>query len=403
MSEVHSSAGAVRPRSIVGRSLDFWCLGGASVALWAVMVTGQLVRDRLHVVQEHFLQVGTLTAILSIFCNYPHFVISYRFGYGRGPRFMLKHWFSLLLVPVGLIALYAVAYFDFYAHIGDWRSVVLANRVFSALHLSFRLGTLPNLGTELQSLSVWIMYLTVGWHYSKQVFGCLMVYANYDGYPLSPGQRRLIKAALFSVAFFNFFYLSVYANQGSNDPLIQAYFFNVPLVALGLPDALIPITGVLVAVLTGLAIWRVGIRNWRTHGKRPSVNFLVTAIAYYIWWIPIVRQPEFYFMVVPFFHSLQYLPFAFRMEIPQVKRNRWFETNVSLRVALLIFAGFAAFELVPALLDSGLSTAWFQDGPFFMIAFLVFINVHHFFIDSVVWKFDQPEVRRNLLAPSINR
>ncbi len=391
-----SSEAGTRPRSIVGRSLDFWCLGGASIVLWAVMVTGQLVRAQLPLIQEHFLQVGMVTAILSIFCNYPHFVISYRFGYGRGPGFVLKHWFSLIFVPLSLAALYGVAYFEYYARIGDWRSVALVNRVFSALQLSFRLGTLPNLGTELLSLSIWVMYLTVGWHYSKQVFGCLMVYAKFDGYPLSLGQRSLLKYALFSVAFFNFFYLSVYATQGSTDPMIQAYFFNVPLVALGLPEILIPITGSLVALFTGLVVWRVGIGNWRAHGKRPSLNFLITFASYYIWWIPIVRQPEFYFMVVPFFHSLQYLPFAYRMEIPKVRRDRWFQANVSLRVALLIFAGFAAFELVPSLLDTGLRTSWMLDGPFFMIAFLVFINVHHFFIDSVVWKLEQPEVRASL-------
>ena len=68
-----------------------------------------------------------------------------------------------------------------------------------------------------------------------------------------------------------------------------------------------------------------------------------------------------------------------------------------MRLALLLLIGFCAFELVPNLLDNAFQTEWYLKTWFFMIAFAVFINVHHFFIDSVVWKFNQAEIRKSLL------
>ena len=81
----------------------------------------------------------------------------------------------------------------------------------------------------------------------------------------------------------------------------------------------------------------------------------------------------------------------------KLKRNQWFNLNRSLRLGLLLFVGFCAFELIPSSLDRALETTWYLKTWFFMIAFAVFINVHHFFIDSVVWKFNQTEIRDSLL------
>ncbi len=66
-------------------------------------------------------------------------------------------------------------------------------------------------------------------------------------------------------------------------------------------------------------------------------------------------------------------------------------------MALLLVVGFLAFELGPNILDNGPETPWELKAWFFLFAFVVFLNVHHFFIDSVVWKFKQSEVRDNLL------
>ena len=39
---------------------------------------------------------------------------------------------------------------------------------------------------------------------------------------------------------------------------------------------------------------------------------LVPVIALYVWWMPQTRQYEFYFLLTPLFHSLQYLAFVYK-------------------------------------------------------------------------------------------
>jgi hypothetical protein len=386
-----------RRQAVSTRFVDFWLLGGASIVLWGVMLIGQYFRESSEAIESHFVQVGAFFSMMSIFCNHPHFMISYRFGYGRGWKFIRQHWFKLILVPLGLIAMYAIAYINYNAQISETPLVIAANHLFEKMGWAFRLGTLNNLGTEILSLSVLLMYMTVGWHYSKQVFGCIMVYARYDQYPISRFQRALLKLNLFGIAFLNFFYISIYAPEYHSASLAQNFFFNIPLISLGLPKFLIPLSAVWVGVSAVATIALIFYSNFKLHKRRPSLNLIVPWIAFHIWWIPLLRLPEYYFLAVPFFHSLQYLPFAYRLESPKIKNGKFRELNLSLRLAALLFIGFCAFELVPSLLDKGLETTWFLKTWFFMIAFAVFINVHHFFIDSVVWKFDQSDIKGNLL------
>jgi len=139
------------------------------------------------------------------------------------------------------------------------------------------------------------------------------------------------------------------------------------------------------------------LRNRVIHKKWPSANFLVAWVALHFWWLPILRQPEYNMLVVPFFHSLQYLPFAYRLEKSTMKPGNWYHVRATVRVMLILLAGFVAFEGLPSFLDvtiapNAISLPWF-----FVGCFSVFINIHHFFIDSVVWKFNQKEVARGIL------
>lgn len=385
-------------RAVSTRFADFWLMGGASILLWLILCIAQPFRYESEIIQGRFLQMGAVFSVMTIFCNHPHFMITYKIGYGRGVRFVFKHWFTLLVVPLALALLYGVAYVKFNSQISDRHSVAVFNSIMAKVGLGFRFGTLANLGTELLSFSILIMNLTVGWHYSKQVFGCTMVYARYDSYPIDAIQRALIKASLFSVAFFNFFYLAIYAPEYNSNAIKEAYFFNIPLVPLGLPTALIPISGVICAILALAVLVGVFYANYRRTKRWPSPNLLVAWIAFYVWWIPFVRQTEFYFLAIPFFHSLQYLPFAYRLETHKDTGGKWESVRTSIRLAILLLIGWSAFEMVPSLLDEWLGTKWFVDCQFFMIAFAIFINVHHFFIDSVVWKFSQKEIRSGLFG-----
>jgi hypothetical protein len=383
-------------RELTTRFLDFWLLGGASIVVWFAMMIGEQFRQNHATVQQHFLQVAATFSLLSLVCNHPHFMISYRMGYGRGWPFVFRHWFALLLVPALLVLLFAAAFFSFQINIDQIPSIVFLNETLAKTGTSFRVGLLPNLGTELLSLSVWLMYLTVGWHYSKQVFGCIMVYSHFDRYHFKPWQKNLLKLNLYSIALFSFFYLNIYWQNTSHIPG-QTQFFNVPIMTLGLPEQILVWAGGFVALCSIGCLAGIFLRNYLRNKELPSVNLLVPWVAFHIWWIPLVYQKEFYFMMVPFFHSLQYLPFSYRMELGKVKKNAFFHTNLSLRILTLLIIGFLAFEQVPTWIDTWLDTKQHQSAMFFMVAFMVFINVHHFFIDSIAWRFDQADLRKNLL------
>jgi hypothetical protein len=73
---------------------------------------------------------------------------------------------------------------------------------------------------------------------------------------------------------------------------------------------------------------------------------------------------------------------------------------ISGQIITLVLVGFLAFDLLPGALDANLHTSINFNCLFFTIAAVVFINVHHFFIDSTIWKMDQKQVRDGLFGNS---
>lgn len=361
---------------LIGANQDFWFLGGASILVWFAMFFGQMFRGDVVSIEQHFVQVIAAFGLLSLVCNYPHFIISYRFGYGRGWKFIAQHWLSLIVVPGLMIGFYVCAYLNFDYDLGEEYS---------------------NLGSEILKGSIWAMYLTVGWHYSKQVFGCMMVYAKFDNYKLSRNQRRIIKVNVYSLATTNFlfFLASVYSAPDSN-------FFGLHLTSIDFPEVVRSAAEVF-TILTGLAVvYFIFLKNYRESKVLPSLNLVVPWFAFYVWWLPFAKQPEYYFYAVPFFHSLQYLPFAYRLQTGGNSKNKFHlkRAGHGLQIAILLLVSSFAFEFIPLYLDKNLETSQHQVEWFFFISFAVFINIHHFFIDSVTWKFNQSEVQTGLFGRS---
>jgi hypothetical protein len=388
----------IRGRSLLNPVTDFWLLGGASILVWFTLVMSGFVRET-PAVGQRVMQLGMVFSFLALLCNHPHFMVSYRIAYGRGMRFILEKWFPLLFIPGTMIAAYWAAYLFFDTKISENDFVIHLNSVFEWTGITFRLGLQSGLGTEILGLGAWFMYLTVGWHYAKQVFGCLMVYGYFDLYPLTHLQRRILKSSVFSVAFLQFTSVTMIIDQSMSAAATgDAAHTQAAITPIGLPVWLYQFSYILVGVTFVATLFLVFWRNFSLHKRLPSATFVVPWVAFHIWWVPLFRQTEFTFMIIPFFHSLQYLPFAYRMEIPKVRKTKYFGLNVSSRVILLLLIGFAAFEAVPNFLDRLTDPSTTDRVPwFFLSAFVVFINVHHFFIDSAIWKFSQRDVMDNVL------
>lgn len=381
---------APAPLSLTSNPIkDFWLLGGLSILVWALFIIFDPMRANSEIISNRFLQVSVLFSWLSFICNYPHFLVSYKFAYSRGPKFIFKHWPSLIAVPTILILFYLISYFYFNEEISAHPIVLFLNSLLLKTGLTYQIGNHINLGTEVLAFTVRIMYVTVGWHYSKQIFGCMMVYGKYCTYEFSNKQRSLIKLSLFSIAFYNFFYMST---PLSSEPF-TSYFFNIPIASLGFSNIFINIFQYSVITLSLLVVYFVFYKNYQATKKLPPLNVLIPYIAFHIWWFPIIRQNEFYFLTIPFFHSLQYLPFAYRLEVKRGLKTNKDNVVISFKIIMLIVVGILAFETVPHFLDMELNSYGSFSSWFFMISFAVFLNVHHFFIDSVIWKFNHQDVR----------
>jgi hypothetical protein len=181
------------------------------------------------------------------------------------------------------------------------------------------------------------------------------------------------------------------SNVGYQDPR----FSGITMFPLGLPDWLLLFAKIL-TIVSFISVAAIFVKKYVQEKRLPSAVFFVSWISIYVWWVQVYNLPEYYYMAVPFLHSLQYLPFAFKMEKKAIPVNRWYFTQVSLRVIGLFIVGFLYFELVPSVSDNFMDTPTTKMTGFFLTAFVVFINIHHFFIDSVVWRLEQPQVKSGL-------
>lgn len=380
-----------RRQYLVSPSWDFWLLGGFSLAIGAIFLFAGLMRESSFVVGGYMARLPATFGILSLICNYPHFLISYRFGYGRGAGFVRRFWFQLLAVPVLLVALFTVAFYCSGFAAPENALTTRLNLGLAWLGSDFYFGAKTNLGRELMAVGVWLMYLTVGWHYSKQVFGCLAAYSGYRNYPLTGSQRTLLKYHLLGVAVVNFLIINTYNKEGYESS--GASLAPMATILFGFPPVIVQVAGSLLLVSLLWLLYTVVWANYRKTGALPGATMTAVFCSFYLWWIPVFTLPEYYAWAVPFFHSLQYLPFAYRMEVANKQARKVKIVGDVARILLLLLAGFLAFEYLPELLDTRLETTGLGLSSFFAVAAAVFLNVHHFFIDNVAWRSRDAEVR----------
>jgi hypothetical protein len=375
------AAAAAPPRgALTTRFLDFWLLGGASILVWLVMMSVDGLRASW-AIDQHFKNLTYTVASLSLIVNYPHFLISYKLAYGRGRSFVTEHWWQLIAVPLLLIGIFAVAFVAFDTPVRSLAGAPWgAGQVLSG----------PRLGDLLFTATFNVMIFTVGWHYTKQVFGCMMVYAYFDRYSLSPAQRQLTKWGLLSIWGMNFVHTNI---SGARNEFSQFKYYSFDL-----PDIAAPLSELLVGAGFLLIVYKVFWANYKATGQRPSTNLLAPFLALYIWWLPQTRQFEFYFLLTPLFHSLQYLAFVYKMEDSRLQTATHREARATAIVAGVILAGWLAFEFLPNTIDNQLGTFTAWQMFFFFTAAMLFINIHHYFIDNVIWRFKDPRVRAYLLS-----
>jgi len=74
-------------------------------------------------------------------------------------------------------------------------------------------------------------------------------------------------------------------------------------------------------------------------------------------------------------------------------------SNLAIFIGVGVFLGFLGFMGVPRLIDSVLPYDKRVFGPsLFLFMFYIFINVHHYFLDNVMWRRGNPDVQQYIFA-----
>jgi hypothetical protein len=374
--------------ALVNRTLDFWILGGLSVATWSMMALTLYLRPYSAVLSARFSDFGNSIGILGLLVQYPHFMASYKLGYGQGRQFILRNWVQLVFVPVALICFIvgAALTFSTEAPPGGWVLSNFLNGGLAQLGISPKFGLESTLGYETMR-GLFVLYLvTAGWHGAKQAYGCMMVYGKWDGYRMTQQQRDTIRWTLFG----GWFCFLVKNLQGETFTFLGAKYHM-----LGLPTAAMTLAECIFVLGLGSLLIAVLGANWTENRQLPSANFLVPLVALMLWYVPWFNIPEFV-VGVSFFHGLQYLGFVYKLEntrnlhLSQTLRQR----KLVALYAVFVLVGWLSIELLPDLVDRYLVQTTF---PFVFSAVFVFVNIHHYYIDNVIWRFNNTEIREYLL------
>lgn len=307
--------------------VDFAAIGGASVlvALVAMMFLDP-VRS----------SASSLAVFLLWIINWPHFSMTNHRLYAT-PETRAQFPITAYVVPVVLLFFGVLAYLG---HQGVTQGIVKA-------------------------YSLWSPY-----HFTGQTIGICLLYFSRFAYKLTSYQRKLVFVFGFSTFFTNVFRFE------SKDAFYQFHGIQYP--SFGLPTFLYPIAAGFTALVGLLLIFNFIKDSKSTARKVPWVAF-VPLLAQAFWFVIAVNHRK-YVEFVPAFHSLQYIFVSLMFQVSRgggfsvQKTSKWYLQNV-VGGAVLFYAipkiGYLGGALEPTVF-AGLS--------------LALIQIHHFFVDGVVWK-----------------
>lgn len=297
---------------------------------------------------------------LAVLCNYPHYAATYQIIVRERARAPGSLRWLVASTPVAALA-------------------VVLGVIYPVL-----------IGPIVRLYLTWSAY-----HYAAQHFGVASMYEARAGSPLAPGPKRWVWASFVLGALAMMTFLNTEGALGTSD------VFGVPRGAPGmwlLPPRYYALGAALGA--SAAAAWAVAearLRGARGRGLvLPARLLVLTNLAWFV--VPYLRLPgarapwigetigTWLPFAIPFFHCTQYLGVTgFRARTTgAVKPAYWFAILVGL--GLVLFEGLRA---LPPL------TGRVGEGEALLLVPAV-LNVHHFFIDGLIWK----RARRPAPAPA---
>ncbi|MGH6933699.1 MAG: hypothetical protein ACREEE_14845 [Dongiaceae bacterium] len=366
--------------SLIHPAVDFMLVGGLSVA--AAVVVFFFIEN-----QPAALPVAALMGfVLSDFINYPHFAHSYQIMYGGIWRRILgtdaPRKVRLKYVWAGFVAPAIIAGFLLFAYLSD--------------------------DARTMGLAANGMLFFVGWHYVKQGYGVLIVLSAIRRIYYTDWEKKLL--------LLNGYAVWIYSWLALNDGLRETDLFGMKFFTFGFPHEFLTTGAVVAGISTAAVLAALGHRVMIRRQPISWSGALGYGCSLYLWVIARYIDPV-YAIFVPMFHSLQYLLFVWRYELNKIRCQAQAANElrpagaapstrlvVPLRfavfVALGIALGWIGFIGAPDLVQRQLKPDPALWGPSVIaFMFIIWINIHHYFIDNVIWRKDNEDVRKFLFAP----
>jgi hypothetical protein len=360
----------------VPRAVEFLVVGGATLFLYPLLWSLRAAVG----LDSAELAVGFLMFHGAHLINDPHFAVTYLLFYkdarqrAFGPVFgtwqRTRYLIAGTLVPLALAA---------------W--------------LLWALATGAAEGAQRLGVAIQLMFLLVGWHYVKQGFGVLSVLSARRGVQYSTLERRAFLAHCFAGW--------AYAWASPASPAVEAEEKGVIYRSLAHPPLLEQICAVAFA-LSAVVLAGVLVRKWRSERRFPPLAPL-TGLLVSIWaWSVYSSADPLLLYMIPALHSLQYLYFVWLLSRNQARAAEqppFFGPPARHRLLLLaassLVLGWLLFHAGPELLDGARraaarrthETAGDLGATPYFAAIFVFVNVHHYFMDNVIWRRENPDMR----------
>ena len=226
------------------------------------------------------------------------------------------------------------------------------------------------------------------YHYSGQTIGIALIYAMRSGIRFGTWERR----ALWMFVFGSYFVSTIRA-EVSRDGYD---FYGIKYPSFGVPHWLA--TASEYAMWIALALFIAMVIGWCYKNKRiMPLIVILPPVTQYLWLVQSVYMPSFQ-EFVPLFHSLQYILIAWALQLKLkldtrgIEPSKKYAVNETLRwLAINIAGGALLFYFLPKVGVIFGYASLFSIGVVYSA-----IQIHHFFVDGVIWKLKNQTVSHPL-------
>ncbi|MBK9261107.1 MAG: hypothetical protein IPM54_15030 [Polyangiaceae bacterium] len=364
-------ADAPRPRAWASGLGEFAAVGGLTPFLYPL---SWILRKAFDLEPtEYIISFAMFAAAFVI--NDPHFAVTYflfyknirarAFGNEFSATQKIRYWLAGFVAPVGLIA---------------WGISALV------LRSAYSMG-----------LMIQLMFFLVGWHYVKQGFGVFSVLSARRGVRFDKAERWAILGHCYAGW--------MYAWATPRDIGHTSSEKGIWYVTLPHPRGLDQVATVLFLATIPPLVW-VFVSKWKRDGRLPILTPL-TALLCSVWpWLIFSNADPLLLYMIPALHSIQYLYFVWLLEGNKAREREGpphFERSATSRLLGLAVSALALgwffFHIGPEIFDTLIGSRLAKGeldpiGPTPCFAALfAFVNIHHYCMDAVIWRRENPETR----------